>query len=120
MMPAAMETLNRLFYRNLAQVVATGDITLDDFLYLTIVWEAKLFQQLRRYDFSGFVPGYIEVQNKLWNYLTFDTDIVLEQIYFEYEIDDGTERLKWLPNDKREFLFQEHSDLNLNIGRIRG
>jgi hypothetical protein len=120
MMPAAMDALNRLFQRNLARAVAAGNVTMDDFLYLTFLWEAKLFQQLRRHDFSVFVPNYIEVQDEFWQHLTFSADTDLEQLYSEYRIDDGTERLIWLPDDKRAFLFLEYSDLNFNIGRIRG
>jgi hypothetical protein len=120
MMPAAMETLNRVFYRNLAKTVNSENMTLDDVLYLTVLWEAKMFQQLRRHEFSGFIQSYNDVLNEFWLYLSFSDDISLEDVYNEYSLDGGTERLLWLPNDKREFLYSQYKELNFNIGRIRG
>lgn len=116
------ESVSKIFYRNLADRIAQGNVTLEDTFYLIKIFESDMFSHLRydseiRRDRSiDYLKAYKALRENFFSSLKVD-ELPYESI--EAYFDDysmritlaGTEReenysLQWLDEEKKVYIYE--------------
>ena len=114
------QTMTKYFYKNLAERVHNGDVTLQDAFYLINTFEASLnlhivYDEAERYEYNDeSITFYIETQNKFFNYIAQDSGLTPEEVetkFNEYSLiiktDQGYQRnysFTWLDQDEKDYV----------------
>ncbi len=120
MKESVAQTMTKYFYKNLAERVHNGDVTLQDAFYLINTFEASLnlhivYDEAERYEYNDeSITFYIETQNKFFNYIAQDSGLTPEDIenkFNEYSLiiktDQGYQRnysFTWLDQDEKDYI----------------
>lgn len=82
----ALLTMTKMFYRNLAKQINTGNATLQDVYYLMRIWEADLDRHFSNNTigymefFHNFYDTYIELQDKFFEIIANENDLSADEI----------------------------------------
>ena len=121
------QTLNRLFYRNLANKITTEKVSLNDIFYLISVYEMDLNNHVA-YDISDcydrnedLMNSYVALQDEFFralaNNLNIDYDQLIEMYNnYTFKSNQGNNYdLSWLGNDKINYIDGRVEDLSSAI-----
>jgi hypothetical protein len=87
----ALLTMTKIFYRNLAQQVNTGNATLQDVYYLMRVWEADLDRHFSNYTvgymefFHNFYDTYVSLQDEFLQLLAQENGLDFDAVVDDFE-----------------------------------
>lgn len=105
-----VQTLTKVFFVKLADAICDNDLSKNDFLFLLNLYESTINYHLRlnrsEYDQynADFIVWYEAVRNDLFACI----ENVSASDYEQYAASDGTAKIfagmKWLDQDKRDFL----------------
>lgn len=115
------QTMNKLFYRNLANRLVNENIPLEDVFYLISVYEADLnnhilYSESSKYDYNEeLMQNYVNIQSKFFECISTSTGMTLEDIeelYSNYtaRVYDSNGNivnnydLSWLESDKVSYI----------------
>lgn len=114
------QTMTKYFYRNLAERVHNGSVTLQDAFYLINTFEAALnlhivYDDAQRVEYNDeSLKFYIETQNKFFQMIAEDSGMTFEEIetkFNEYALiiktDEGYQRncqFLWLNQNERDYI----------------
>lgn len=115
------QTMNKLFYRNLANRLVNENIPLEDVFYLISVYEADLnnhilYSESSKYDYNEeLMQNYVNIQSKFFECISTSTGMSLEDIeelYSNYtaRVYDSNGNivnnydLSWLESDKVSYI----------------
>ena len=129
MKPAALTTLTKYFYRNLARLVNSNQVSLQDIFFLINVYEADLdahlsYYEAEKYTFNEeFMNQYVKLQNRFFEALANSSSLSFEDIVREFGnysgaiIRDGVISrncgLDFLDEEEKRFLYDELLTANL-------
>lgn len=114
------QTMTKYFYKNLAERVHNGSVTLQDAFYLINTFEAALnlhivYDDAQRVEYNDeSLKFYIETQNKFFQMIAEDSGMTFEEIetkFNEYALiiktDEGYQRncqFTWLDQDEKDYI----------------
>ena len=114
------QTMTKYFYKNLAERVHNGSVTLQDAFYLINTFEAALnlhivYDDAQRVEYNDeSLKFYIETQNKFFQMIAEDSGMTFEEIetkFNEYALiiktDEGYQRncqFLWLNQNERDYI----------------
>lgn len=114
------QTMTKYFYKNLAERVHNGSVTLQDAFYLINTFEAALnlhivYDDAQRVEYNDeSLKFYIETQNKFFQMIAEDSEMTFEEIetkFNEYALiiktDEGYQRncqFLWLNQNERDYI----------------
>lgn len=121
----AFITMSKLFYRNLARQIKSGNTTLQDMLYLIRVWENKLDCHCSNDEyaymaaFKQFYDEYMGIQNKFFALIAAENGLTSEELtdsLLNYSINITDNGIRKSPNCDLAFFDSEEkkfiTDLN--------
>lgn len=109
----ALMTLTKLFYRNIARRVNTGNATLQDVYYLMRIYECDLQNHLSNNEvsymiyFKDLYPKYLELRDEFFKAIAKDNSLSIEEInngFLNYSINAKSGDEKLSPNCTLAFL----------------
>lgn len=110
-----------MFYRNLAELINYGDVTLQDIYYLVRLYEADLNRHLSTNEYnymavaSEFFENYCVIQNEFFKLISIENGMNFEDLQIGFEnysmniINEESQQvsnysLRFLSNDKRKWF----------------
>lgn len=124
----ALLYFSKLFYRNLARSVNSGEATLQDIYYLMRIYECDLQNHLSNNEvsymiyFKDFYPRYLELREAFFKAIGTENRISLEQLedgFAKYSINVKSNGKTVSPNCTLDFLTAEQkADVNSYCKRI--
>lgn len=87
----AILTMTKMFYKNLAIQVNSGNVTLQDCYYLMRIWEADISRHFSNNTvgymmfFHSFYDNYLELQNSFLKMIADENDMDLSEIQTEFQ-----------------------------------
>ena len=120
MKESVVQTMTKYFYKNLAECVKDGNVTLQDVFYLINTFEAALslhieYDDPEREEYNDeAITFYVEAQDKFFEMIAQDSGLAFEEVndkFGEYALiintDSGYERncqFTWLDQDEIDFV----------------
>ena len=120
MKESVARTMTKYFYKNLAEQVHNGNVTLQDVFYLINTFEAALSlhivydEEERREYIDEVIEFYVEAQDKFFSMIASDSGIPFGEILERFDhyaliidTDHGYERnyqLSWLSQDEKDYI----------------
>lgn len=114
------QTMTKYFYKNLAERVHNGSVTLQDAFYLINTFEAALnlhivYDDAERVEYNDeSIKFYIETQNKFFQMIAQDSGMTYDEIVEKFgnyaliiKTDAGYQRncqFNWLDQDEKEYV----------------
>ena len=128
----ALLTMTKLFYRNLARQIKSGNTTLQDMLYLIRVWENKLCYHCSNNEyaymaaFERFYDDYMSIQTEFFALIADENGVTADELtdaLLNYSInitDNGTKKspncdLTFLDSEEKKFI-SDCIDVYYNTG----
>lgn len=129
MKPAALMTITKYFYRNLARLINSEEVSLQDVYFLLNVYETDLNAHMSyssednlAYN-SEFMDAYVELQNEFFMALADSSSISFDELVYGFATYSGAIingdvisrncSLDFLDEDEKQFLFDEILTYNL-------
>lgn len=125
------QTMTKYFYKNLAERVHNGSVTLQDAFYLINTFEAALnlhivYDDAERIEYNDeSIKFYVETQNKFFNMIAEDSGMEFNDIVNMFDnyaliikTDEGYQRncqFLWLSENEREYI---NTVLTTNINSL--
>ena len=120
MKESVAQTMTKYFYKNLAESVRNGNVTLQDAFYLINTFEAALnlhivYDDAERVEYNDeSVRFYIETQNRFFKLIAQDSGLTFEEVvetFSNYSLilktDTGYQRnyqFSWLDQDEKDYV----------------
>ena len=108
----AILTMTKMFYKNLAFQVNSGDVTLQDCYYLMRLWEADISRHFTNNTvgymmfFHEFYDNYLELQNSFFKMIADENDMDFEKLQSDFS-EYSTNAVDKSPNCDLKFLSNE-------------
>ena len=120
MKESVIQTMTKYFYKNLAERVHNGDVTLQDAFYLINTFESAInlhiiYDDAERYEYNeDAIKLYVELQDEFFRMIAEDSNMTFEDIermFNDYSLiiktDKGYERnysFNWLTASEKEYV----------------
>ena len=120
MKESVARTMTKYFYKNLAERVHAGDVTLQDVFYLINTFEAALslhivYDEAERLEFiDEVIEFYVEAQDKFFAVVAEDSGLAFEEVverFHQYALmintGQGYERncqFAWLDQEEKDYI----------------
>lgn len=108
----AILTMTKMFYKNLAFQVNSGDVTLQDCYYLMRLWEADISRHFTNNTvgymmfFHEFYDNYLKLQNSFFKMTADENDMDFEKLQSDFS-EYSTNAVDKSPNCDLKFLSNE-------------
>ncbi len=125
------QTMTKYFYKNLAERVHNGSVTLQDAFYLINTFESALnlhivYDDATRYEYNDeSIKFYLETQDKFFSMIAQDSGLTFEEVTEKFnnysliiKTDSGYQRnysFTWLDQDEKDYI---GTVLTTNIGNL--
>ena len=119
----AMLTLTKIFYRNLARLVNSGDASIQDVYYLMRLWEADLDRHFSNNTvgymmfFHDFYDTYIDLQNEFLNIIADENNLSFDDLkndFESYSMNTSSKTpncdLKFLSAERKNYITKDYCD----------
>lgn len=120
MKESVAQTMTKYFYKNLAESVKTGKVTLQDVFYLVNTFESALnlhivYDDAGRIEYNDeSIKFYVETQNKFFEYIALDSGLTFDEVVEQFgnysliiKTDSGYQRnyqFSWLDQDEKDYV----------------
>lgn len=121
--PYFVEVTSKLFYKNLALKLTQDQISLNDVFFLVSLYELDLLKDIPldndevRKKYNEVYIDYVELQKTFFDMIQKNNELDIAESFMDYQMIYGSEaltvnaELKWIENDKKEYLLHRSNVL---------